>query len=463
MKILVYLDPSIYERLSHLDYVYNGVLLKNQTQKQYQLRFMLAQELIESQKKDSAYQKLDFIPIRKIDYYEIFQEKDREKVHIQVLLNQLHPLEKQKLIQFYKQAFSEWTPDVIIFYEYNNPILREAFPQILCLSSQAGIFARKPFPVSLFFDPIGFLRNNSLKAFEKEIKSFSLNDQQKILIGEFKSHIIKTIDKFNPFKNKFLHLRKKYKNLVLLPLSAAPTLFVKTELNFLDAEQMFHSLMKQIPNNVGVVMTQHPANKIFQHKQIKLLQKKYTNLIYIKEVEFYSISSLFLFQFVDAVINFHSTTGFQALLWNKKIISISNTSNDLIKDGQGISALEQVLRSPETDKSHILYWLLLHYYTYEFDYENSEYVLNFFSRWKKIQQRPFTFAHFQPNSSLENLSKHILPSFRQNVETMVRSSIQKRKHHCRKSHWLGFFLKIKRPTYTRYHIGHFVFKIKNKF
>ena len=136
-------------------------------------------------------------------------------------------------------------------------------------------------------------------------------------------------------------------------------------------------LIKTLNQNIGIVVTQHPANSFLNKERVKYFHKNYSNFIFIEKQKIYSCVSQMIIPYVDAVITVSTSIGYYALLWNKKLISLGKNYLNDISDSQTLENLNDVLKKPTIDRYRFLYWLIKYYFIPEKYIKNKNWIEKF--------------------------------------------------------------------------------------
>ncbi|WP_152019922.1 hypothetical protein [Aliarcobacter butzleri] len=267
-------------------------------------------------------------------------------------------------LENYKNLMSEklngFIPDIIITFS-PVPFFREMLPNTLILHHEYSIFSRLPYPESWFLDPVGMHSNLFLNKFEDEIKSTQLTDKQTGLLNGFKELCQNILASKSPFKKIFDEKRKQFDYLVLLPLQFSRYYSFDDIVPFKSQYEYCVYVLDKVPSNIGVVVNTHPEYPVISKEAVEFLKTKYPNFIYEDEFNTIYASGQFILPFVDAVITVSSSLGLQTLLFDKKLITLSDKTFSFIADDTSIDNIENVLNSDNVDKNVFLYFMLTKY------------------------------------------------------------------------------------------------------
>ena len=114
-------------------------------------------------------------------------------------------------------------------------------------------------------------------------------------------------------------------------------------------------------------------------------------------------------RYCDAIINMHTMTGTQALLWDLKIISLDKRYSKWFCDKQGLDNLEEFLAQPTPDKDGLIYWYLTHFTVFEKNFNEPGFYYHFFkTKLEKFRKQGITFELYEQINDFDALATYIL-------------------------------------------------------
>ncbi|MCT7631152.1 hypothetical protein N5U06_10490, partial [Aliarcobacter butzleri] len=269
-----------------------------------------------------------------------------------------------------------FTPDIIITFS-PVPFFKRMFKDTLILHHEYSIFSRLPYPESWFFDPIGMHSNLFLNKFRNEIKSIVLSENQIRLINDFKQLCQNILSSKSPFKAIFEKKRKQFDYLVLLPLQFSRYFSFDDLVPFKSQYEYCVYVLDNVPSNIGIVVNTHPEYPVISKEAVEFLKTKYSNFIYEEDFNTIYASGQFILPFVDAVITVSSSIGLQTLLFDKKLITLSDKTFSFIANDTNVNNIENVLKSDNINKDAFLYFILTRYSLTSEYLHNGEWLDNF--------------------------------------------------------------------------------------
>ena len=120
-------------------------------------------------------------------------------------------------------------------------------------------------------------------------------------------------------------------------------------------------VLESVPSTIGIIVNMHPEYPALDEEAIKFLTSKYKNFIYIEEFNTIYASGQFILPFVDGVITISSSIGLQTLLFDKKLIDLSQQCFSYMSDSSSLDNIEKILKESSKNKNAILYYLLTRY------------------------------------------------------------------------------------------------------
>jgi hypothetical protein len=311
--------------------------------------------------------------------------------------------EKEKFKKFVKEKLDFWEPEIAItqgcFSSFG--IFKDVFPDALCLTTENGMFARKPFFRSLTYDPFNSVLTGFTTNYASEIKSFKISKQENKKVEKFKKKLTKLIDKSIPIKKEIMKYKKQFKKTILLPLIGDFSMKLLEDTKYNNEKELIDDVMQNTPSDIGVFVTQHDNTYSLFEKDINYFSNKYKNFIFLKSTDKRCgfSNSLYYFKYVDMVFNTTSKTALLGMLWDKPVLSLAKTTNELIKDGQGIEELNKVLNTPYKNKNNIIYWYFTHdNYMYEYFCQKLDYY----------KKNGIDFNYFNKINDFDEISKKII-------------------------------------------------------
>ncbi len=417
MKILLYQEPTTAISLPYpmslvcKDHLYNWIAKNLLQYKDVEIRTIVSElSYIQNQE----YHHIDELnPICFKDEYlqEIFPEVlSIKEMMLKIFNNELSEDEYSTFQRIMKDFVLEnWEPDIVLSYPIHNDLLRKTYPNALHMLVENGIFSRPPFNLvrTLRYEPIHFL-NGFLNKFKSEINNFSITDEQKLSLRVFKNELRKLVDENNPKKNILEQLKTQYRYILLCPI---PTDNLYKETKYNDQYLYLLDILNKIPNDIGLVITFHDdCSSQLNAGIIKTLQQKYKNLIYFPvEDNSYASQSLNYFEYCDAIINMHTMTGTQAMLWDLKVISLDKRYTKSFCDKEGLDNLEEFLAMPKKDNSSFLYWYFTHYAVFQKNFDEPNWYYNFFkSKLESYRNNGITFELYEQVNDFDDIASYII-------------------------------------------------------
>ncbi len=364
------------------------------------------------------------------DYYKAFND---EKYSLNKMVEQFYTGNipqyiLDNLYNLYRKKLGSWIPDIIISIEFHNKIFDYIFPEAQQITFYGGIFKRGIVPPTFSFDPIGSAINPFFNNYINEIDSLNITDEENCIIENLKNNLSKLIEKYNPIKDLVNNYKKQFDYLLLLPCQFNNHYGFDTESDFKTQWEMISYVMRKVPPNVGVIVTEHGHYKFLKGGVFKQggfldwFNTRYKNFIYIEELNQYSTSSLWLMPYIDGVINTSSNVGLLSIMFNKKVFDMGKYFNKSFRDSVGLNNIIEDLNRPGKNRNSLIYWLLTRYNFYPFQYNSQEWLNDFFNL---IEGSRIDFRFFEENISIKKASEYILNFTEESLKNINFSKKQK--------------------------------------
>jgi hypothetical protein len=261
------------------------------------------------------------------------------------------------------------------------------------------------------FDPYGIASQCFPVRFARQVRSRRISWQDYRHLQQFKAEIRHFVRSINPVAPLAAELRARHKRLVLLPLEIRLP-WIQAETGCHSMTEYFHYAMSQLPKDVGVIMTQHPNEKVFATPQeAAAMRERYPNLIHIPELERYFSASLFLFEYVDAIASLSSSVRLQgALIWDKPLITRSFLGiNNHLKNSFPYERSRSALNAWPTTQNNVLDWFV-RYYSIPWEYStNPDFTAPYFQKiLNSYRASGLTFDMLPPIGSLQEMTSYTL-------------------------------------------------------
>ena len=265
--------------------------------------------------------------------------------------------QKRALADWFARRLGTWQPDVVLVFPTQPTLLREIFPQALCLTMENGIFSRFPFPRSLRFEPVDFM-NGFPNRYREQIRNFQIGPEEREAVRAFCHRLTELLVGLCPRCAELEALRSRFRHLVLCPVPASNRY---EEAAKDDQILWLMEVMEGVPSDIGVLITFHDnVDSQLNERTVAFLRARYPNLVAF-DVGRRSLPSAFYFPFVDAILNCETMTGTQGMLVCPRIIALDRTYSAWMADGIGLASLPDVLARPAPDRSAMIYWYLTHF------------------------------------------------------------------------------------------------------
>jgi hypothetical protein len=264
---------------------------------------------------------------------------------------------------FVLQCLRGFAPDLIVAHS-PVPFLRTAFPDSTLLHFESGLLKFPPFPMSFYFDPMGFFRDSYLIRNKDRLRSLTITEAQQAELESLRRLFLDDLlVAKSPFRATMNQYKERFQRRILLPLQFGNYFGFDSACRFHSQFEFARWVLERTPADVGVVMTQHIYFEQLEPEALSYLRATFPNLIYDPLFDDYNSSSQFLLGDVDAVVTVTSSVGMQSLWWRKPLIAVGASHLEAAADGDDPCQVHEIIdRGWPAWKDPFLHWLLTHYY-----------------------------------------------------------------------------------------------------
>lgn len=256
--------------------------------------------------------------------------------------------------------------DFVIAWETPANFFKKILPDVKVFHQMPGFLSRVPYPELLTFDDQGLFNESSLSRNSLNKIDIDTIDEENIKkLKEFiRYDLVEFISDKNPYKRSDLDPDNKFEKLILLPLQVTEQYAFLTDCHYKSQFDLLLDVVRQIPNNIGIVVTQYntgsTSEEVINKNNFELYKSVYPNLIWIDGFSKLDHISQYLLSLVDAVVTVSSSIGLQALLWNKQLVALGNNYLREIADYVNINDYIENNRTEVSPlyKEKFLSWML---------------------------------------------------------------------------------------------------------
>lgn len=408
MNVLFYIEPLIQMDNPLLQKPWLYIHIKNiitpMIELKYNVYFVVNTEIEESLKKMDYFDKVKKVYSFKQEELKLFTFSTMEL--LEKWYNQSYSKDEiDKYKDIVNKKIGKISYDVIIAFS-PVPYLKLLYPNALILYYEYGMFSRNPYSPTYYLDPEGPGGYSYIsKNYDRILKKPTFFKKEKQIFLEKIKKMNNFVLKDNPFEEDMKKIKKSFQYLILLPLQFNNYYLFdllseyKTQFEYLE-----DVLIKTLNQNIGIVVTQHPANLFLNEERIEYFQKNYPNFIFIQKQKIYSCVSQMIIPYVDAVITVSSSIGYYALLWNKKLITLGKNYLNQLSDSETLENISDILKKPSIDRYKFLYWLMKYYFIPEKYIKNKNWLEKFFKHGIKAQNSKNIDFYQEIDTKLENIT-----------------------------------------------------------
>lgn len=247
-------------------------------------------------------------------------------------------------------------PDLIIAFS-PCAFLVHAFPTSVIVNHEYSAFSRHLYPENWFFDKGGYFQNSFL---DKHIQAYKPSDEARRAACEIATTLREKLNDLLVANNYCGLSLEENRKRFLLPLQFSNYVLFDSFTAILQQFKLAEYVAASKPDDVTLIITEHPALGEISTRGREYLQNKYENVYFITNSYPFSTSEL-LSPIIDGYIGVTSKTNFLSTLWNKPFINLCSgsvfdalsCSKDISSDWTKLTPLD-----PETRESILAYTLV---------------------------------------------------------------------------------------------------------
>lgn len=285
-----------------------------------------------------------------------------------------------------KQTIGGFRPDIVVTF-LPEPALSKAFPDVPILHHESGAFYMVPFPTVFRLDPCGLAANSWPYQHLDKLRTLPKTDSALSFMKTFREKCLREfmVEK-NPFIKAVNKIREKYDKIWLLPLAVPQSHFQfpmpDSPVNNMSQYDFMLWVLGQMPSDHAVIVTEHPLIPFLNKAKIDSVKALFPNAIFLKETFLYHSASQPLVPLVDGVITLASGVGYQASLFQKKLICPAPRSFlRALADSESVQDAEKILSDPYDEQNDVVFHhLLTHYFVPENLFRTFAFIRPFFEK-----------------------------------------------------------------------------------
>jgi hypothetical protein len=221
-----------------------------------------------------------------------------------------------------------FAPDVLISFAVPTDFLAQTWPAALRLHTEAGPFARNPFPRSLFLDHLGMYGGSAIRQAGSRLIDFAAAPAATVLASAFRAHYAAVLARLDPFAG--IDLRGPFERTCLLPLQVSDWYGFDEQVSYRTQFEFLLDVLGAAPPDVRVIITEYPQwgpviTNVGPARNLDYLRQAFPNMLFVEPFRSYSSPSQFLVPRVDGVWSVSSNVGYQALLFARALGTPSST------------------------------------------------------------------------------------------------------------------------------------------
>lgn len=291
-----------------------------------------------------------------------------------------------------KHNLGDFVPDIVITYT-TAPHLNQAFPDALVLHMEYGMYSRAPFPESFYLDPFGKFANSALGIFSDELRAYQPQEGESRLTAELrKTFLDEILTPRSPYRALCANLRQRHEKLLLLPLQFSGHYGFDGTCTYESQGALLQAVAETVPKDVGIVVLPHSTaiyiGDVQEKEWLDAFFVRHPNVLMHPTLSSILYPSQFMLSHVDGLASVSSSIALQGLLWGTSICALGDSHINCVASLHGLDSLKTADFEVNRDRSsHILSWLLHHYYIPGSYFFNPDWIYNYLTeglhRWRK--------------------------------------------------------------------------------
>jgi hypothetical protein len=267
-----------------------------------------------------------------------------------------------------RRSLSGFEPDVLVTYT-PAPHLAAAFPGALLLHGENGMFSRRPFPPTQFFDPLGLYARSLLGVHADALLERRPSAEERAWLDRLRERHRAWLLAASPFHDLERALRLRFRRLALLPLQFGGEVGFDANGPFRSqGEYLFH-VLERLPEGVGLVVSEHPTARwlgdYVDDETRGHVREAWPQVTWVDPFVADHGSQMLMLH-VDDVIGLSSSLGLQALFWQKPLVTVGWSHLRPYAAADGIEHLDPDRpRGAIVDRDGAVAWMLRHYFVPE--------------------------------------------------------------------------------------------------
>ncbi len=265
-----------------------------------------------------------------------------------------------------RAALDGCVPDVVLTLSPAAQV-RAAFPEALVLATETAAYSRAPFPMCIFFDPLGMWDRSLIAVQARALAERPEDAEDAGLFAEFERRFGAYFRATTPFAELEAELRAEYRRIAFLPLQFGGEPGFDVNAPFANqGEYVFH-VLERLPPETALVAVEHPTahwlGDILDAETREYLARAHPEL---RLVDFRSAESAgqYLVHHADYVIAVSTSLALQGLAFGRPLVAIGTSHLVPYATFEGLDAVPRTgaLPGPSAGVRRALAWMLRHYF-----------------------------------------------------------------------------------------------------
>lgn len=210
-------------------------------------------------------------------------------------------------------------PDAVI-HRMPEPWFQAMLPDTPAFHMEVGPLNRRPYPSTLFFDPLAYGGDSILGRFPRQV--INCGSRIEDVVSGIRSHMAPAFHQSESLQRQFIaSVRTQFHGGVLLFAAQYQNFFYSPYTRFKTIDGLLEDVLHHTPPDVAIIFCPRAHNRPdhgISRGRMQELQLNHSNLVLVPNYLFEAYYTQMLVPYADGVVAVTSTVGQQAVLWGKQ-------------------------------------------------------------------------------------------------------------------------------------------------
>ena len=249
-----------------------------------------------------------------------------------------------------------YCPNVVVSFS-PSPFFRDIYPEALLLYHEYGMFSRRPYPETFYFDPYGAMSRNFTTTHAAQINAIPAPQTFLDELERYRVAIRAALCSNELLDGYFQEIRRRFRKVLLLPLSFEGFADARVNFHYQTQLEYVEHVLDTVPKDVAIILTQHAGKRAFGDEAVSSIKTLNPNLFH--ETWYYNVPffSQIAIPYCDACITQNSSLGYQAIFHGKLFFSVGGFCEG-IADARSVEEIPGALERKPMARDNFLVWVL---------------------------------------------------------------------------------------------------------